>query len=273
MLVDSHCHLEAKDFRRENGPSVIPEAQADAWIDERDEVVQRALDAGVQKLVCIGSGASLVEAENAVAWAERHPFIWATVGIHPHDAKHVDDAIWSRIVELSQHPRVVAIGETGLDYHYDHSPRDVQQAVFARFLDLANDADRPVTLHIRDAHEDARRIYARHTPRRGGVVHCFTGTPEDAKAWVELGLHVSFSGILTFKSAQGIQEAARHVPDDRILVETDCPYLAPIPYRGKRNEPAYVVHTAQKLAELRGISAEKVAQLTTDNASSLFRLL
>ena len=266
MLVDSHCHLEAKDFRRKEDQPGLPE-------DERDEVVQRALDAGVERLVCIGSGASLAEAENAVAWAERHPFIWATVGIHPHDAKRVDEAIWSRLEGLAAHPRVVAIGETGLDYHYDYSPRDVQQAVFARFLQLAKSSDRPVTLHIRDAHEDARRIYAEHMPARGGVVHCFTGTPEDAAAWVELGLHVSFSGILTFKSATGIQEAARHIPDDRILVETDCPYLAPIPYRGKRNEPAYVVHTAKKLAELRGISVEKVAQFTTNNAARLFRLL
>ena len=266
MLVDSHCHLEAKDFRRKADQPGLPP-------DERDEVVQRALDAGVQRLVCIGSGASLLEAENAVAWAERHSFIAATVGIHPHDAKNVDDVMWSRLGELARHPRVVAVGETGLDYHYDYSPRDVQQAVFARFLALADDADRPVTLHIRDAHEDARRIYAAHPPRRGGVVHCFTGTPADAAAWVALGLHVSFSGILTFKSAVDIQEAARQVPDDRILVETDCPYLAPIPYRGKRNEPAYVVHTAQKLADLRGISAEKVAELTSANAAALFRLL
>ena len=269
MFVDSHCHLEAKDFRRKSDDLA---AQAGAPLDERDEVVQRALDAGVRHLVCIGSGASLVEAENAVAWAERHPFITATVGIHPHDAKNVDDAIWARLSELARHPRVVAIGETGLDYHYDYSPRDVQQAVFARFLSLASTTDRPVTLHVRDAHEDARRIYAANPPCRGGVVHCFTGTPEDAMAWVALGLHVSFSGILTFKSALDIQEAARHVPDDRILVETDCPYLAPMPYRGKRNEPAYVVHTAQKLADLRGTSLDEIAGLTTANARTLFAL-
>ncbi len=263
-LVDSHCHLEAKDFRRADG---------DAFVDERDDVVARARAAGVVAFVCIGSGGSLAEVDNAIAWAERDPAIWAAIGIHPHDAAKMDDATFSRISELAQHPRVCAIGETGLDYHYDHSPRDVQGKVFARFLRLAADVKKPVTLHIRDAHADARAIYAAEADRvQGGVVHCFTGTPEDAEAWLALGLHVSFSGIATFKSAVGIQEAARKLPGDRLLVETDCPYLAPIPHRGKRNEPAYVVHTAQKIADLRGETLDDVAALTTRNAATLFRL-
>jgi TatD DNase family protein len=191
----------------------------------------------------------------------------------------MDEPTFARIAELARHPRVCAIGETGLDYHYDHSPRDVQQAVFARFLRLAAEVNKPVTLHIRDAHEDARALWAAEVARApsltatGGVVHCFTGTPEDADAWLALGLHVSFSGIATFKSAVGIQEAARRVPAERILVETDCPYLAPIPHRGKRNEPAYVVHTAQRVADLRGVSLDELARQTTLNARRLFGLV
>jgi TatD DNase family protein len=260
-LIDSHCHLEAKDFRRE----------ADgAEVDERDEVVARARQAGVGKLVCIGSGASLVEVDNAIAWAARDPQIWAAIGIHPHDAARMDDTSFAAIAERARGPRVVAVGETGLDYHYDYSPREDQRRVFARFLRLGADVKKPVTLHVRDAHEDARALYASEADRSlGGIVHCFTGTPADAEAWLALGLHISFSGILTFKSATGIQEAARLCPADRILIETDCPYLAPIPHRGKRNEPAFVVHTARKLAELRGVDEAVLAEQTTQNAERL----
>jgi TatD DNase family protein len=261
VLVDSHCHLEAKDFKAADGR------------DERTEVVERAHAAGVGALVCIGSGASLVEVDNAIAWAERSPRIWAAIGIHPHDVARMDDATFARIAELAHHPRVVAVGETGLDYHYDHSPREAQRAAFARFLKLAAEVKKPVTLHVRDAHEDARAIFAAEADRTlGGIVHCFTGTPEDAEAWIALGLHISFSGILTFKSAAPIQAAAKLVPSDRMLVETDCPYLAPIPHRGKRNEPSYVVHTAAKLAELRGVGVEEVAAQTTANARALLKL-
>jgi TatD DNase family protein len=257
-LVDSHCHLEQKDFLSADGA------------DERPAVVARAEQAGVSQLVCIGSGASLAEVDNAIAWAERHPHIWAAIGIHPHDAARMDEATFARIAELARHPRVVAVGETGLDYHYDHSPRPVQAAVYARFLRLAAEVRKPVTLHVRDAHEEARAIFADAADASlGGIVHCFTGGPADAEAWLGLGLHISFSGILTFKSATAIQEAARLVPADRILVETDCPYLAPIPHRGKRNEPAFVVHTAAKLAELRGQTLAEIATLTSANAARL----
>lgn len=260
-FIDSHCHLEAKDFRSAEGA------------DERDAVVERATAAGVVGFVCIGAGGSLTEVENAIAWAERSPRIWAAIGIHPHDAARMDEASYARIAELARHPRVVAIGETGLDHHYDHSPRREQAEVFARFLRLAAEVRKPVTLHIRDAHEEARAIYAAEADRGlGGVVHCFTGTAADAEAWLELGLHLSFSGILTFKSASQIQAAATLVPAERMLVETDCPYLAPIPHRGRRNEPGYVVHTAAKLAELRGESLEEVADQTTRNAAALFGL-
>jgi TatD DNase family protein len=260
-LIDSHCHLEAKDFRGADGA------------DERVAVVARARAAGVGPLVCIGSGGSLAEVDNAIAWAEADARIWAAIGIHPHDAGRMDEATFSRIAELARHPRVVAIGETGLDFYYDHSDRDAQARVYARFLRLAAEVEKPVTLHVRDAHAEARAIYEQHADRAlGGIVHCFTGTPEDAQAWLALGLHISFSGILTFKSAAPIQAAARLVPADRILVETDCPYLAPVPHRGKRNEPAYVVHTADKLAELRGASPEQIAAQTTANAQRLLGL-
>ena len=264
LLVDSHCHLEEKDFEAKD--ALLPSTVV------RDEIVARAVTGGVGALVCIGSGASLIEVENAVAWAERHPKIWAAIGIHPHDAARMDEVTYARICELAHHPRVVAIGETGLDYHYNYSPAEDQKRVFARFLRLAREVKKPVTLHIRDAHEDARAIWAAEGAGLEGVVHCFTGTPSDAQAWLALGLHISFSGILTFKSAADIQAAAKLVPDDRMLVETDCPYLAPIPYRGRRNEPAYVVHTANKLAELRGQTLEHIAVSTTRNASALFHL-
>ncbi len=259
--MNSHCHLEAKDFRREVDGAAV---------DERDEVVARARQAGVGKLVCIGSGASLAEVDNALGWAERDPAIWAAIGIHPHDAARMDDATFDAIAERARRQRVIAVGETGLDYHYDYSPREDQRRVFARFLRLGADVKKPVTLHVRDAHEDARALYANEADRSlGGIVHCFTGTPADAEAWLALGLHISFSGILTFKSATGIQEAARLCPADRILIETDCPYLAPIPHRGKRNEPAFVVHTARKLAELRGVDETALAEQTTRNAERL----
>ena len=264
MLVDSHCHLEEKDFEVKDGPTGVTTA--------RDEIVARALEGGVGALICIGSGASLVEVDNAVAWAERHPNIWAAIGIHPHDAARMDEATFARIRTLASHPRVVAVGETGLDYHYNYSPAEDQRRVFTQFLHLAAEVKKPVTLHIRDAHEEARAIWAAEARGLRGVVHCFTGTAADADAWLALGLHISFSGILTFKSAAEIQAAAKLVPDDKMLVETDCPYLAPIPFRGRRNEPAYVVHTASKLAELRGQTPELVAAHTTRNAAALFGL-
>jgi TatD DNase family protein len=269
-FTDSHCHLEAADFRREDGS------------DERDEVVARALAAGVGQMICVGSGGSLAEVDNAIAFAERYPSIWAAVGIHPHDAKNVTDEILARIEALAAgHPRVVAVGETGLDYHYDHSPRDRQAEVLRAFVAIARRTGKPVSLHLRgkeprslgDAHADAQRILSEERIHEiGGVVHCFTGTKDDAVRYVELGLHISLSGVVTFKSASAIREAAAWIPDDRLLVETDCPYMAPVPFRGKRNEPAYVVHTARFVADLRGVPVERLAQVTTDNAKRLFRL-
>lgn len=259
QFVDTHCHLERNDFMRGDH-------------DERDEVIARARAAGVGRLVCIGAGGTIEQMDNAVAFAEGDPQIWAAVGIHPHDVARMPDAAPAHVEALATtHPRVVAVGEIGLDFYYDHSPRDVQERCFREFLAIAQRANKPVVLHIRDAHPNAKAALA-EVPPPGGVVHCFTGDLADAQAYVALGLYISFSGILTFKSARAIQEAAKWVPADRILVETDCPYLAPIPYRGKRNEPAYVVHTAAFLAQLRGETVAEVAATTTQNARRLFSL-
>ena len=261
-LLDSHCHLEAKDFRRDDGS------------DERDDVLARARAAGVEAFVCVGSGAGLDEVRTAVAMAEAHADIWAAVGIHPHDAGRIPEGALAEIERLAmEHPRVVAVGETGLDYHYMQSQKDEQQRALSDFIAIAKRAKKPLSLHVRDAHDDTVRILESEGARDvGGVIHCFTGDLADAKRYVELGFHISLSGVVTFKSAVNIREAAAWVPLDRLLVETDCPFLAPVPMRGKRNEPAYVTHTAQVVASLRGIDYEDFAAATTRNGRALFRL-
>lgn len=260
-LIDSHCHLEPGDF--------VVDGR-----DEREEVIARAHAAGVVGMVCIGSGRSLDEVHNAVAMAESHDGIWAGVGIHPHDVARMPDGALDEIERLATtHPRVVVVGETGLDYYYDHSPRDAQRAALRAFIGIARRAGKPIPLHIRDAHEDAHSILAEERAGEiGGVVHCFTGTVDDAERYVALGLHISFSGVVTFKSAAVLREAAARVPLDRILVETDCPFLAPVPLRGKRNEPANVVHTARVVASARGLPPERLAEASTANARRLFGL-
>ncbi|HWE29374.1 MAG TPA: TatD family hydrolase [Polyangia bacterium] len=261
-LIDSHCHLEAKDFQRADGS------------DEREDVLARARAAGVEAFVCVGSGAGLDEVRTAVAMAETHADIWAAVGIHPHDTGRTPAGAMAEIERLAtDHPRVVCVGETGLDYHYMHSQKDEQQRGLADFIAIAKRAKKPLSLHVRDAHDDTLRILEAGGAREvGGVVHCFTGDVADAKRYIELGFHISLSGVVTFKSAVNIREAAAWAPLDRLLVETDCPFLAPVPLRGKRNEPAYVTHTAQVVASLRGIDYEDFAAATTRNARALFRI-
>lgn len=259
-LFDSHAHVDGSEF--------------DA---DRDAVLARALAAGVRRLVCIGSGRDVATAERAVALATAHAAgpveIWASIGIHPHDVVHMTDATWARMAELARAPRVVAVGETGLDYHYDLSPRQTQKDAFARFIDLARAANQPVCCHIRDAHEDARAILrAGRAAELGCVIHCFTGTPADAEAYVDMGIDISFSGIVTFKAADELRQAALRVPLERLLVETDCPYLAPLPLRGKRNEPAYLRHTVEFLAGLLGRPAAELARISGANAARLYRL-
>jgi TatD DNase family protein len=254
MLIDSHAHVDGPEF--------------DA---DRADVLARARAAGVQRIVVIGAVGEPDSAERAVALAERDPEIWATVATHPHDVAKMTPAWWQVHDRLARHPRVVAIGETGLDYYYDHSPRDVQQAAFARFIELARAVGKPVVCHIRDAHADARAILV-----AGGVtdcvIHCFTGTPGDARAYAELGYYVSFSGIVTYKTAQPLRDAVPLVPRDRLLIETDCPYLAPIPRRGKRNEPAFLTHTAEVVARCSGMSFEELAAVTAQNTCRIFGL-
>jgi TatD DNase family protein len=202
------------------------------------------------------------------------------VATHPHDVAKMTPDWWAVHERLARHPRVVAIGETGLDYYYDHSPRETQREVFARFIELAHAVNKPVVCHIRDAdsagggaHDDARAILVEgRAMELGVVIHCFTGTPDDARAYAALGCYVSFSGIVTYKTAQPIRDAVPLVPRDRLLIETDCPYLAPVPKRGKRNEPAFVVHTAEVVAGCRSMSFAELADVTARNACRVFRL-
>jgi TatD DNase family protein len=255
-LFDSHAHVDGPEF--------------DA---DRDAVLARARAAGVRRIVAIGAVGGTASAERAVALAERDADVWATIATHPHDVKQMTPAWWAVHERLARHPRVVAIGETGLDYYYDHSPRDVQQDAFAKFVALARAVGKPVVCHIRDAHDDARRILRdTRAAELGIVVHCFTGTVEDARAYAEMGAYVSFSGIVTYKTAQGLRDAVREVPRDRLMIETDCPYLAPVPMRGRRNEPAYVVHTAEALAKAAGMKVEEMARITTENACKIYQI-
>ncbi len=257
-FIDSHAHLDSRDF--------------DA---DRAEVLARARAAGVGAMVLVAAPRDLDEAARPLALAETDPDLYATVGVHPHDAARIEDHWWPEIERLARHDKIVAIGETGLDYHYDHSPRDVQRAAFARQIELAAALGKPVVCHVREAHEDAHRMLEEAGVGRtgpGGVIHCFTGDAAQAAAYAALGLHVSFSGITTFKTAAAIREAVKVVPHDLLLIETDCPFLAPIPMRGKRNEPAFLVHTAQVVADEAGLSLDELAARTTANARALFSL-
>jgi TatD DNase family protein len=255
-IVDSHCHLDFEDFR-----------------DDISGVLERARQAGVIAMVCVGSGGDIATAERAVALAEKEADIFAAIGIHPHDAAKIEPDFWPTLEQLATSTKVVGIGETGLDYYYDHSPRQTQRQVFERFLVLANAVRRPVICHVRDAHDDAVAVLrAGPIPEAGGVIHCFTGNVEDARRYLDLGLYLSFSGVLTFKKADDVRKAASYAPSDRILVETDAPYLAPVPHRGQRNEPAFVAKTLEALAHVRGISLGRAAELTTANAFNLFAL-
>lgn len=249
MLIDSHCHLDAAYWP--SGPA---------------EVLGRAEAAGVAAFVCIGVGRDLEAARAAVALAETKANVFATVGVHPHDASSLDEPAFDELARLARHPRVVAVGEVGLDYHYDHSPRDVQQAVFRRMIALARDVKKPIVIHTRSAAKETLDMLEAERARDvGGIIHCFSEDRRFAERALDLDFDLSFSGILTFKKAHAIREAASFAPLDRILVETDSPYLAPVPMRGKTCEPAYVVHTARCLAELRQTTLDDIATATTAN--------
>ena len=258
MFIDSHAHIDGPEF--------------DA---DREEVIERARAAGVSTILNVGTGDPHSGAfERAVELGRQHPNIYTAIGTHPHDAKLYDDRAEEKIKTLVQSERVIAWGEIGLDFHYDNSPRDVQVAVFKRQLRAARECDLPVVIHTREAEAETIEILREEYAGapRGGVFHCFSGSVELAEKAVELGFMVSFSGIVTFKKADELREAARQVPLARLLIETDCPYLTPIPYRGKRNEPAYVVEVARCLAELHELDMEVMGDLTSDNFHRLFRL-
>jgi TatD DNase family protein len=257
MFVDSHAHIDGEEF--------------DA---DRDEVVGRARGAGVCAILNVGTGDPQGgNFERAVALAENYEGVYAAAGVHPHDARLYDEAAERRLLEvLRGSRRVVALGEIGLDYHYDNSPREVQREVFARQLRLARDVGLPVVIHSREADADTAEILSRELTGSGlgGVMHCFGGGRELADAALGLGFMISFAGNVTFKKAEPLREVAAAVPLERILVETDCPYLAPVPFRGRRNEPAFVVETARFLASLRGVPHEELGRATSENFARLF---
>jgi len=271
MFVDSHCHLEGPRFANDRG-----------------DTIARAKAAGLTAMLAIGNGDGPDTADCAIKLAEARdrgefgdaPKIYASVGVHPHEAKLVDEVALTKLEAWAQHPSIIAWGEIGLDYHYDHSPRDVQQRVFIQQMELAKAAKLPIIIHNRpsdnseNAWNDLFELLGQHWKSSGfgGVLHCFTGEEHHARAALDLGFMVSFAGNVTYPKAANIQNAAKLVPLDRMFIETDSPYLGPIPYRGKRNEPAYVVETAKYIAQLRGLSPEEIGRATAENFYRFFQL-
>lgn len=253
MLIDTHCHLDFPDFAA-----------------ERDDVVARAHAAGVKQMITIST--RVRKFPEILAIAEKYPTVFCSVGTHPHNADEELDIPVSELIELARHPRVVAIGEAGLDYFYDNAPREAQAIGLRNHIAAARETGLPLVIHSRSADEDMAAILTEETGKGAFpfLLHCFSSGPELARTGVELGGYVSFSGILTFPKSEELREIAKTVPLERMLVETDAPYLAPKPFRGKRNEPAYVAHTAAVLAETLGISAEEIARITTENAFRIF---
>jgi TatD DNase family protein len=254
MLVDSHCHLDFPDFA-----------------PELDATVARARAAGIGRMVTIGT--HLTKARPVIEIAERFDGVMATVGLHPHHAvDELDLATVENIAALADHPKVIAIGETGLDYFYDHSPRETQRESFRRHIRAALQLGLPVIVHTRDAEDDTMQILTEEGAGKGltGLIHCFSSSRQLAEKALEIGFSLSFSGIVTFKKSEELRAIARDVPLERMLVETDAPYLAPVPHRGKRNEPAFVAHTAAVLADLKGVTPEAFAEATTANFRALF---
>ena len=252
-VFDSHCHLDDEKF--------------DA---DREEAYRRMLKAGVTRCVCVGS--DLPSSRRCIALAAGHPGVYAAAGVHPHEAKDAPEDYLDQLEDLLKRDRVVALGEIGLDYYYDLSPRDAQRRVLAQQVDLAVRLDVPVIFHIRDAQGEMVDFFRGLKRLPAGIIHCFSGSPEIALEYVKMGFYISFAGPLTFKKAPHLQQAAREVPLERVLVETDSPYLAPEPMRGRRNEPANVTYTLQKLAELRDLPVEDMAAVTWQNACAVFRL-
>jgi TatD DNase family protein len=260
ILIDSHCHIDGPQFN-----------------EDRDAVVERAAAAGLAAMLCVGTGDPRTgEIDRAVAVAESYAAVYASVGVHPHDAKLYDDKAERRLINLVRSSKkVIAWGEIGLDFYYDNSPRDVQESVFRRQINAAAELELPIIIHSRDADDETVSILTEEcggADFRGGIMHCFAGTPSMAERLMAIGFMISFAGNVTFKKAENLREAARAVPLDRLLIETDCPFLTPVPLRGKRNEPAYVAHTAAFLAELHGVETDVIAEHTTRNFLNFFKL-
>jgi TatD DNase family protein len=259
QVPDSHCHLADPRLR-----------------DDTEAIIERARQAGVVTLISVGAIGSIETDRHTVEIAERHAGVYAAIGVHPHDASACDDDRLMQLRDLARSSRVVAIGESGLDFHYMHSPREAQETALRRHLELASELDKPIVIHCRDAETRVREIVEEvGLPPRGGVIHCFTGDSDAARRFVAMGFHISFSGILTFRKAATSRAAAAVIPDaaipnDRLMVETDAPYLAPEPYRGKRNEPAFVTRTLEVLASLRDTDPSALAAIITDNVTRLF---
>ena len=259
ILIDSHAHLDAKAFD-----------------SDRPEVIQRAWEAGLGAVITVAVGEDLSEIEAAVALAGEHENVFATVGVHPHDARKIEPGWYGQIKALARHPKVVGIGETGLDHHYMHSPKAAQREAFEKFLRMGRETGLPVVIHTREADEETLSVLREAREEGGeplsGVVHCFSGDYALARQVLDLGLHISFTGVITFPKAEPLREVVKKIPLEKVLLETDCPYLAPAPFRGRRNEPARVVHVAETVAEVLGRPIEEVARITTGNAVRLFRL-
>jgi len=250
MLIDTHCHLDDPKFN-----------------SDRDEVIKRAADAGIGYIINVGS--DLDNSKNAIAIAQKYPNVYATVGLHPHDASSLDDKSFSEFKKLSKSPKVVAIGEIGLDYYRNLSPKGIQEKVFRKFLELAKETNLPVVIHAREADIDAMKILKEYKPLKG-VLHCFSGSQEMLKEVLSLGFYISYTCAVTFKNAQNLRELVKNTPIERMMLETDAPYMAPQEFRGKRCEPAYVAILAKEIAKIKGLSVEDIARITTLNAYDLF---
>lgn len=252
MYFDTHAHLDDRKYR-----------------EDQDLVISRAKEAGLELIVNVGY--NIASARRTVELTKKYDLIYGTVGMHPHDAKDLDGDGLRELKRLAQEPKIVAIGEIGLDYHYDHSPRDVQQRVFRRMIGLAQEVKLPIVIHDREAHEDVFRILCEEKAEEvGGIFHCYSGSWPLAKEAIEMGFYISIAGPITFHNAKKTVEVVKEVPLEWLLIETDSPYLAPVPYRGKRNEPAHVVKVAEMIAQIKGLEVEEVGRVTTANGKRAY---
>ena len=252
MLFDTHAHLNDEEFDK-----------------DREELIEGLAEKGVGFVM--NAGCSLASSKECIALAEKYPFLYASVGSHPDSADEVCDEVLEQYLEMSRHPKVKAIGEIGLDYYYENFDREVQLRAFQMQMELARQADLPVIVHERDAHGDGMDM-VRKFPEIGGVFHCYSGSPEMAQQLVERGWYIGFTGVLTFKNARKAVETAASIPLERIVLETDCPYMSPEPFRGRRNDPGRLIHMAEKLAEIRNLPVEEIIRITTENAKRLYRI-